>query len=103
MNNGKAVIAVLAGVAAGAALGVLFAPDKGTDTREKIVDKKDDIIDSFNEKMNSFFATLADKFEQVKEGASELAERGKTKLENVQKEAKEAKEHVEKGVKAAQG
>ena len=37
-NTGKIITAVAAGAAAGAILGVLFAPDKGDDTRKKIVD-----------------------------------------------------------------
>lgn len=35
-NNGNTIVAILAGVALGAAAGILFAPDKGSKTREKI-------------------------------------------------------------------
>ena len=35
MSKGKLLLGVLAGVAAGALLGILMAPDKGSETRKK--------------------------------------------------------------------
>lgn len=38
-NEGNTVLGILAGTAIGAVLGILFAPDKGTNTRKKIADQ----------------------------------------------------------------
>ncbi|HEY0745031.1 MAG TPA: YtxH domain-containing protein [Chryseosolibacter sp.] len=58
MTNGKAVVAVLAGVAAGAVLGMLFAPDKGRDTRKKVSRKGEELADALNEKIEQKFDEL---------------------------------------------
>ena len=49
-DNAKVVAALLAGLAAGAALGILFAPEKGTETREKLNDSLKDLGDAIKER-----------------------------------------------------
>ena len=66
MSTGKILLGVLAGVAAGALLGVLFAPAKGSDTRKKICKKGEDCADELKEKFNEFLDSISEKFEKVK-------------------------------------
>lgn len=56
MNSGKAFLGVLAGVAAGAVLGMLFAP--GSRTRKNISKKGEDLADALNEKIDEKFDEL---------------------------------------------
>jgi gas vesicle protein len=67
MSSGKVLLGVLAGVAAGALLGILFAPEKGSTTRRKIVSKGEEYVDDLKEKFGEFVDKVADKFESAKE------------------------------------
>jgi gas vesicle protein len=58
MNNGKTMLAVLASLAAGAAIGVLFAPDKGSDKRKKISKKGEDLANAMSDKIDGKFDEL---------------------------------------------
>ena len=60
------ILALLAGAAIGLGLGILFAPDKGTKTREKIKDGLDDLKDSAKSKWNSLETETKDKFSKTK-------------------------------------
>ena len=58
MSTGKALLAVLAGIAAGAAIGVIFAPEKGSGARKNLTKKSEDLANALN-------ATIDEKFEQL--------------------------------------
>lgn len=49
-NTSKVLIALAAGTAVGAALGILFAPAKGEDTRENIIKKGKELADDLTKK-----------------------------------------------------
>ena len=63
-DTGKILVAFAAGAAVGAVLGILFAPDKGTETRKKIAEQGKKISESVKEK----FRSGKQKFENLKEG-----------------------------------
>lgn len=86
MSAGKVFLGLLAGVAAGALLGVLFAPDKGSVTRKKIVKKSEDYAEGLTEKFNEFIDTVSEKFDSVKEEVEKV----KSKAEGVKKDVKTA-------------
>jgi gas vesicle protein len=74
MSKVNVVIGALAGIAVGALLGVLFAPDKGTETRKKIAKKSKDTADSLKSKVNEFVENITEHFEKAKEEAAEAKE-----------------------------
>lgn len=76
-TSGKILAAVAAGIAAGAVLGILFAPDKGTETRRKINDQGRKFAEGAKEKFRKGrekFNDLKEDIEQrVKETVDEFA------------------------------
>lgn len=67
MENGKIVIGVLSGIAVGALLGVLFAPDKGSITRRKISKKGEEYMDDVKDKFDEFLDNVSEKYAEVKD------------------------------------
>ena len=72
-NSGSA-IALLAGAALGLVIGILFAPDKGSKTREKMKDGFDDLKDEAKSKWNSLETETKEKFSKTKDDLKETLE-----------------------------
>ena len=62
----NSLIALLAGAAVGLGLGILFAPDKGSKTREKIKDGFDDLKINVNNKLADYEEDVREKFSKTK-------------------------------------
>ena len=90
MSKGKVLLGVLAGVAIGAALGVLFAPDKGWNTRKRIAKKGEDLTNDLRDKFEEFLDTITVKVDEVKEEVADLSEKSKAKTNDAKKAAKTA-------------
>ena len=84
------MLGVLAGVAVGAVLGVLFAPDKGWNTRKRISKKGEDLADDLREKFEEFLDSISEKVDEVKEDVADVSEKGMSKATESKKEAKTA-------------
>ena len=91
MDAGKVVIGIVAGLATGALLGVLFAPDKGYKTRKRIGRETLKITDDISDKFKEFVDSITDKFEKVKEDVTNFAEKAMTTEKQVEKDLKETK------------
>jgi gas vesicle protein len=74
MISGKVILGALAGIAAGAIIGILFAPDKGSESRNKIVQKGEDYLDSVKEKFNSILDSMSGKFDGGKADISDISD-----------------------------
>lgn len=86
MSKGKVVLGAMAGLAVGAILGILFAPEKGSVTRKKIKDTGNDYADQLKSKYKEFGDSISETFQNAKGDFEELAEKGKSKYEEVKKE-----------------
>lgn len=75
MSSGKVVLGLLAGVAAGALAGILFAPAKGSKTRRRILKKGENYVDTLKEKFDELFDVVNEKVEKVKDDVSNLTEK----------------------------
>jgi gas vesicle protein len=91
MDTGKVVLAALAGLATGAILGILFAPEKGADTRNKISNKGKDSLGDLKNKYNNLIDQLSSKLDNVKSEGEKYMEEGKNYLLDGKELAQNAK------------
>jgi gas vesicle protein len=78
-DNSKVLAALLAGIAAGVAVGMLFAPEKGSETRDKLNDSLRNLADSIKER-------ASDEINNLREATDKMAGNIKTKFSGAQED-----------------
>ncbi|HWA34964.1 MAG TPA: YtxH domain-containing protein [Cyclobacteriaceae bacterium] len=63
MTSGKTIMSVLAGVAAGALLGIALSPKKGSKAQKNLNKKGSDLADALNARIDERFEELLDQME----------------------------------------
>ena len=58
MKTGRALLAVLTGLAAGAALGLIFSPQNGNKSPKKMARKSEDLADALSKRIDDKISQL---------------------------------------------
>lgn len=86
-DNSKVLVGLLAGLAAGVALGLLFAPEKGSETRDKLSQSLKDLGDSIKDK-------AADEINNLASLKDKVVNSVKSKLRQAEEEFADDTEHA---------
>jgi len=102
-NNGKIFLGIVTAAAVGAVVGLLFAPEEGTKTRDKLRKGTNDLADELLDALNRGKQQYADLKDQVKHKADELRGRAESKYDDVKDKANDLRDKAEGEYYAAKG
>lgn len=88
MSN-KSFFSLLLGLAAGAAIGVLYAPDKGKNTREKVKRAAAGNLDDLREDAENLESEVEEKAAEAKESVKDIRQTIKKKAGEIKEGARE--------------
>lgn len=86
MKTTKILLGILAGVAGGAILGILFAPEKGSRTRRNIKNKGNDYANDVKDSFEDLIDSVTKKYKGVLQETERMIYSQKAKYEENDKE-----------------
>lgn len=100
-NNGRFLLGVVTAAAVGAVVGLLFAPEDGNRTREKLRKGTNSLADELLDALQKGKEQYANIKETVKDKASELRGRAESKFDDLKEQANDAKDQAKDEYQAA--
>lgn len=85
MKSSKVFLGMLVALAAGGLAGILFAPAKGSKTRNNILHESEDYVDAVKVRFNEFVNDMTQKFENTWHKAEKLVAQGEAKKNEIEK------------------
>lgn len=87
MKNTRMILTALSATATGVLLGLLYAPNKGTATREKITKKSQEYSDYIVDKVDDFVDSVSRPLKDIEEESERLADKAKSKAQKATADA----------------
>ncbi|MGZ8558746.1 MAG: YtxH domain-containing protein [Chitinophagaceae bacterium] len=79
MSSSNFISGVLVGALAGLTVGILLAPEKGTETRKRLREKGNDLANSVKDKFSKFAGDSEDSLDEAGNKVEDWARKGKRK------------------------
>lgn len=93
MSSSKTLLGFIAGAAVGALAGILLAPEKGSDTRQKISSKTSDLAESVKTSFGDFIDQVKSSYAKTEDAAEDMSSNARSKMNSLKGEVNSSVEN----------